>query len=116
MTEQIPNQTGAEQPPPPPILPPVSASAFTPSGLAITTFVLGILSFVTCGPCFGIPALVLGLIELQSIKNRRSSVEGRPFALAGTILGGVSTGLALLLILFYIAMIAIVIIAEVSGM
>ena len=114
MTEQIPDQP--EMTPAPPMAPPpVNASAFTPSGLSITAFVLGILSFVTCGPCFGIPALILGLIELQNIKNRRSSTEGRPFALTGTILGGISSALALLLIVFYIVMILVVIVAGVAG-
>ncbi len=75
MTEHIQDQRGAA-PPPPPIPPYANASAFTPSGLSITAFVLGILSFVTCGPCFGIPAIVIGLIELQKIKNRTASAEG----------------------------------------
>jgi hypothetical protein len=113
MTENIPDQTGAA-PPPPPIPPYVNAAAFTPSGLAITAFVLGILSFVTCGPCFGIPALVIGLIELQKIKNRTASAEGHAFALTGTILGTISTAFAILIIMFYIAMLLIVILVHVS--
>ncbi len=113
MTENIPDQRGAA-PPPPPIPPYANASAFTPSGLSITAFVLGILSFVTCGPCFGIPALVIGVIELQKIKNRTASAEGHAFALTGTILGSISAAFAILLIMFYIAVILIVILVQVS--
>lgn len=112
MSEQISNQAGVAQPPPPPTYDP---RAFTPSGLSIAAFVLGILSFVTCGPCFGIPAIVIGLIELKNIRNLSSSAEGRPFALTGAILGGISSVLAVLIIVFYIIMMAIVIFAGAMG-
>ena len=68
-----------------------------------------------CGPCFGPPALVIGLVELQKIKNHVSSREGRAFALAGAILGGVSLALVILFVGFYVVMIVIMILAEVSG-
>ena len=86
-----------------------------PSGVSIAAFVLGILSIVTCGPCFSIPALVLGLIEMRNIKNRASSEEGHAFALTGAILGGISLGLGLLIAVFYLFMIAIAIFAGAAG-
>ena len=62
---------------------------------------MGILSFMMCGPCIGIPALIVGLIELRNIRDRRSPDEGKPFAMAGAILGAANTGIAILVVLFY---------------
>ena len=66
---------------------------------------LGILSFVLCGPCTGIPALIVGLIELKNIKEKMSSEEGKAFALTGAILGGANLALAIMAILLYVVMI-----------
>ena len=99
--------------PTPPLAPP---HVYNPaSGLSIAAFVLGLISFIGCGPCFGLPALVIGLMELQNIKNQVSSREGRAFALAGAILGGVSLALTILIVAFYVVVIVIVILAESSG-
>jgi hypothetical protein len=99
MTGQIPHDSAsAVQPSVTP-----QAAAF-PSAYAIAAFVLGIISFSMC--CAGIPALVLGLIELRNINNRTSPVEGKPFALIGAILGGVSTALMFLFGFFYLAFFA----------
>lgn len=86
--------------------------SLAPSGYAITAFVLGILSFIMCGPCAGIPAFIIGMVELRSIKNRTSSIEGRPFAMAGAILGGINSALAILIILFYLVFILITVMAN----
>ena len=83
-------------PPSAPLQPP----AQSPGNYAIASLVLGILAFVACGPCTGVPALIFGMIELQNIKNHRAPVEGRPFALAGAILGGVNSALVVLWIAF----------------
>jgi len=101
----IPDQTDYQQAPPPEYIPRPSS----PSGLSIAAFVLGIVSLIGCGPCLGIPALITGLIELGRIKSYTSAQEGRPFALAGAIMGGISTGLAVLAILFYIVFFGIMI-------
>ena len=98
MTEQIPNESAGIVSPP--SVPPPAPSA-APSAYAIAAFVLGIISFSMC--CAGIPALVLGLIELRNIKNRISPVEGKPFALIGAILGGASTVLMFLMGFVYLA-------------
>jgi O-antigen/teichoic acid export membrane protein len=112
MTEQTPNTSGMEMTPQP--SPPLAPrpQSLSPSGYAITAFVLGILSFITCGPCAGIPAFIIGMVELRNIKNRTSTVEGRPFAMAGAILGGISSALAILIILFYIVFILITVLAH----
>ena len=115
MSGQIPEHGGPIETPPPVPPAPAQGMSFAPSGFAITAFVLGILSFVTCGPCLGIPALVFGLIELQKISNRTSSVEGRPFALAGVILGGISCALAVLVILIYVGIIFFAIMSGLSA-
>jgi hypothetical protein len=74
--------------------------AITQSAHSIAAFILGILSFGCYGPSFGIPAIVIGLIKLQHIRQRPSSAGGRAFALSGAILGG--TGLALSLLFFIV--------------
>lgn len=119
MTDEIPDNAefSQELPPPlPPMPPPVyDPRAYSPSGLSIAAFVLGLLAFVGCGPCFGPPALVIGLMELQNIKNQVSSQQGRAFALIGAILGGVSLAFVILIVGFYVVMILIAILAEASG-
>lgn len=110
MIGQSPNEPGetlASRP-----VPPVQPQSATPSGYAIAAFVLGIISFVACGPCAGLPAFILGMIELRNIKDKTSPVEGKPFALAGAILGGVNAAIAALMILFYAAIVLIVILAH----
>lgn len=83
-------------------MPPRQARSSSPGGYAIAAFVLGIVSFVTCGPCAGIPALIFGLIELRNIRNHTAPVEGKPFALAGAILGGINSAVVIFVIIFYL--------------
>lgn len=59
------------------------------SGLAITSLVLGILSFICCGLVSGVPALICGHIARGKIK-RDPSLSGDGLALAGLILGYLS--------------------------
>jgi len=88
--------------PPQPVTQPSPSS---PSASAIVAFVFGILAFITCGPCTGIPALIIGLIELRKIRNNLSNVEGRPFALVGAILGGINAALVFFAVLVYVIII-----------
>jgi hypothetical protein len=74
----------------------------SPGGYAIASFILGILSFVTCGPFAGIPAFIFGMIELRNIRNHVAPPEGRPFALAGAILGGINSAFVILAVLLYL--------------
>lgn len=110
MTGQLSDERGEALAPEP--VPPLQPQSAAPSGYAVAAFVLGILSFVTCGPCAGLPAFILGLVELRSIKDRESPAEGKPFALAGAILGGVNAALAVLVILFYVVAIILLILAQ----
>lgn len=111
MSEQISNHSGTVMPPQS-VPPQHTQPSVSPSGYAIAAFVLGILSFVTCGPCAGIPALILGLVELRHIKNQASPIEGKPFALAGAILGGISSAFLIIVILFYVGVILIALLAQ----
>ncbi len=72
-----------------------------PSGLAITSLVLGILSFCCCGLFAGIPALIVGWIENNNIKAGKSSEKGKWMALVGIILGLLSILLSCLSIAWY---------------
>ena len=70
---------------------PTQASAPPPiktSGMAITSLVLGILGFLTCGltSLFG---LIFGIIALVKINNNKGTLKGFGLALTGTILSGV---------------------------
>lgn len=101
MTGHMPKHDGGALEPPPFRSPGVRPPSFSPGGAAIAAFVMGILSFMMCGPCTGVPALIVGLIELHNIRDRRSPEEGRPFALAGAILGAVNTAIAIVVVLIY---------------
>ena len=56
------------------------------SGLAITSLVLGIASFIFI-IFTAAPAIICGHISLSLIKRSRGTLEGRGMAIAGTILG-----------------------------
>jgi prepilin-type processing-associated H-X9-DG protein len=56
------------------------------SGKAITSFVLGLCSFVLC--CVtGVPAVIFGIMGLGDINNPQKNVSGRGFAITGIVLG-----------------------------
>jgi hypothetical protein len=66
---------------------------------ATTALILGILSFVLCGPITGIPAFFIGRKAEREIAASNGALAGDGMAKAGWILGAVSmvlTGLALL--------------------
>jgi len=90
-----------------------NAHSSSPGGYAIASFVLGILSFLTCGPCAGIPAFIFGMIELRNIRNRLSPPEGKPFALAGAILGAINSALIIAGVLFYLLFVLLMFIMRV---
>jgi type II secretory pathway pseudopilin PulG len=60
------------------------------SGLAITSMVLGICSFLSCG-ITGIPAIICGHIARANIKRSQGQQTGDGFALAGLITGYLGT-------------------------
>lgn len=76
---------------------PVEAAAQGPaSTLAIASLVCGILSFILCGCISGIPALIMGKMELNKIDAGTSSRAGRGLAYAGFIMGIINTVLTVL--------------------
>jgi hypothetical protein len=52
--------------------------------------VLGILSFVFCGPLFAVPAVILGHLSLKKIRLELMRGDARSFAVAGLVLGYVN--------------------------
>lgn len=90
-------------PPTPPTLPGSMASAVVsgnrPKGLAISSFVLSILGFLTCG-ITALIGLILGIVSL--VRIRKGKASGRGFALSGIIL----SGLVLLLIPIAVGLLA----------
>jgi hypothetical protein len=71
--------------------PPMMVQQNKASGQAIAAMVLSILSFIIC--CFpaGIIGLVIGKIEMNAIREGRSSQAGEVYAKAGYYLGIAST-------------------------
>lgn len=87
----------------PPPAQPIIPAAPGPSGRAIATLILGILSLICCGFFCGIPAIILGKQELNAIKEGRSNPEGHAITQVGFILGIVGTVLSCLGALVYAA-------------
>jgi len=90
------------QPPPPPPRPNPQSS---PPGIAIASFVLGLIS-VSFGwfcmfPVPGVIAVILGFIALGQLRKTPNST-GRGLAIAGIVLGGINLALILLWILWFI--------------
>jgi len=79
------------------------------SGRAITTLILGILSIMCMGFFAGIPAIIIGTMEMRAIKAGHAPVAGESAAKAGYILGIIGTALTCLsmLIFFIVAALGI---------
>jgi len=71
----------------------------TGSTRAVATLILGILSLVCGGFVTGIPAIILGNMELKAIKNGEAPKEGEGVAKVGYILGIVGTILTCLVMI-----------------
>ena len=88
--ERAPMSPGPWQPPPPPS--PYAGKTQANQSLALASMITAIAGFVLAG-CFGpipaIIAIVLGLIALSQIKKSPEKYSGKPFAMAGVIIGGV---------------------------
>lgn len=84
--------------------PPYQVKSTQPSqGLALGSMIVAIcgLLFGGClGPIPGIVALVLGLAALSQIKKSPERVGGKPFAVAGVIIGALNVAFYLLLLLW----------------
>jgi len=80
------------QPPPPP---PYRSEFARPSqALALASMITAIAGFVfglfCLGPLPGIAALIMGVIALSQIKKTPDKVTGKPFAVAGIIIGSIN--------------------------
>lgn len=74
---------------------------------AIAALVLGILSLICLGFLAGIPAIVLGTMELKAIKAGQSPASGDSAAKVGLILGTVGTVLTCITLLGIILMVVL---------
>lgn len=85
------------------------------SGRAMATLILGILSIVCAGFVAGIPAIILGAMELKAIRHGESPKEGESISKVGLALGVVGTVLTFLALLAFFAIIALGISLGASG-
>ncbi len=77
------------------------------SSRATATLILGILAIACAGLFTGVPAMILGAMELKAIKAGESPKAGEGITKVGIILGAVGTLLSLLAILAFIAIVAL---------
>jgi uncharacterized protein DUF4190 len=97
----------AQQParPDTPFAPPYPRRTQPNQGLALASMITGICGLVLSfcfGPIPGIVALVLGIIALTQIKKSPEKFGGKPFAIAGVIIGGVSVAFYALMFIWFI--------------
>ena len=101
--ERPPMNPAVWQPPPAPAMYPRRT---TPNqNLAIASMVVGIAGVLVAG-CFGplpgMVALVLGIVALTQIKKSPDKYGGKPFAVAGVIIGALTVAFYALLILWFV--------------
>lgn len=79
------------------------------SSRAITTLVLGILSIICTGFLTGVPAIILGNIELKDVKAGKSGKQNESITKVGFILGIIGTALTCIMtvITFLFIMLAV---------
>lgn len=81
----------------PPISPLTMGSGQEPAkGLAISSFVLGLLSLICFGPFTGIPAIICGHIARSHARRLPTVYGGGGFAIAGLVLGYVGVVVSVL--------------------
>jgi len=78
------------------------------NGLAIASFILGIVSFTGFGAVTGIPAIITGSMSLKNPVNKGLGI-------AGLIMGIVSTLFTILLIMFFVFLMIVAIASEESS-
>lgn len=101
-SQNIPEAKPVEQP-----QTPAPAAGQAASGRAVTTLILGILSVICSGFVAGIPAIVLGSMELKAIKAGRAPAAGESAAKVGLVLGIVGTAFTCLALLGIVLMIVL---------
>jgi hypothetical protein len=100
--ERAPMAERPWQPPPPPPRPTVQRQQ---SGLAVASFVAGIVG-LTFGwfcmfPVAGLMAVILALVALGQLRNS-PNLSGRGLAIAGLIMGGINLSFLLLWIIWFV--------------
>ena len=90
-----------------PISPPQPPPAPAAGGRAVAALILGILSIVCAGFVTGIPAIILGRMELTAIKKGLAPAAGESSAKVGFILGIIGTVLTCLSIVGFILLIGV---------
>lgn len=74
---------------------------------AVAALILAIVALLCCGPISGVPAAIVGWMELDAIKNGRSPEGGRWMALVGLWGGIASSIIHVVFYMFWILMSAI---------
>ncbi|MGH9821607.1 MAG: zinc-ribbon domain-containing protein [Pyrinomonadaceae bacterium] len=69
---------------------------------AVIALVLGIAAFLCCGPFAGIPAAIVGWMELNAIKSGQSSPDGKWMAMVGLCGGLAATVIHVVVYIIYI--------------
>jgi hypothetical protein len=90
------------QPPPPPLAQPKKQPG---QGLALASMIVAIVGLLggTCfGPIPGIVALILGVVALQQISKGPDKTTGKPYAVAGVIISGLTIAFYLLLLIWFL--------------
>ena len=70
------------------------------SAAAVWSLVLGILSFLCLGPLMGIPAIICGHTARANIRHSAGSLTGSGMALAGLIMGYITTVVFIVVFVF----------------
>lgn len=73
------------------------------SSRAVTALILGLLPALTLCTPLGIPAVIIGHMELNAINEGTAPASGKNLALGGVILGWISIVGTVLLGLFFVA-------------
>ena len=68
----------------------------------ITALVGIVLGFFCLGPLPAIVAIILGLVALSQNKKYPEKVGGKPFAIAGVVIGGVNVAIYVVILIFII--------------
>ncbi len=96
MAKPVENYQGTQQSP--------QGPANQAGSKAMIALILGILSLVCMGFLTGIPAIIIGKMELKDIKEGKSPKEGEGIAKVGFILGIVGTVLTCLVALLTLSL------------
>jgi len=97
------NVPGWPPPAPAPYRPPTTRP---PQGLALASMITAIVGLVfgfwCFGPLPGIAAIIMGIVALAQIKKTPDKVGGKPFAIAGIVIGAITIAFYLLMVLWFL--------------